>query len=444
MAANNDDPEQIQKNTNIQSELGFGAGVSGSQCIVQHYTRDQANETVSTVTFSRTYLHFLGDGNDGDGAAVETDNDGFLCYTYDFGGSIIPYNICKAAVTPYHLWPYFQKCNSYRILGHSAKLHDMICSRDEVQADGRVVTSTQTDTIEIIKDENGMFWPENIMPCGSQELFLQNRGFNIVEPKTWDEGLMCRAKIKFPPEMFQATADEVQANFLDGAFDVYNGMLKIEPWSGGDYTISHNFDSGRIPVGAFSMKNQSNITPNHMNCGNYLIDTVWGIQANMATQVNTFPILPPKFALMRFAPYYLASGKATRRAQFKCTYTTTIEFYNSPNACINMFMLGDQAKRLAFPFKDPMQQASADISRFNFGVRPHQFIIPHTSFSFGIWKDQSDYPYRYEDIPKQTSGTMYEKVGEILTAANYNVGKTTHATQTDVEDATTDRTGYNN
>ena len=293
MADTHDDSEQIQKNTNIQSELGFGAGVSGSQGIVQHYTSQQANETVSKVTFSRTYLHFLGDGNDGDGAAVETDNDGFLCYTFDFGGSIILCNICKAAVTPYHLWPYFQKCNSYRILGHSATLHDIICSRDEVQADGRVVTSTQSDTIEIIKDENGMFWPENIMPCGSQELFLQNRGFSIVEPKTWDEGLMYRAKIKFPPEMFQATANEVQAKFLDGAFDVYNGMLQIEPWSGGDYTISHNFDSGRIPVGAFSQKIQSNITPNHMDCGNYLIDTVWGIQANMATQVNNFPILPP-------------------------------------------------------------------------------------------------------------------------------------------------------
>ena len=270
----------------------------------------------------------------------------------------------------------------------------MICSRDEVQSDGRVVTSTQTDTIEIIKDENGMFWPENIRPCGSQELFLQNRGFSIVEPKTWDEGLMCRAKLMFPPEMYQSTLNECNVNFIDGAFDVYNGMLQIEPWSGGDYTISHNFDSGRIPVGAFSQKAQSNITPNHMNCGNYLIDTVWGIQANMATQVNNFPILPPKFAFMRFAPYYLASGKAIRRAQFKCTYSTTIEFYNSPKACINMFMLGNQPKRLGFPFKDAMQQASADISRFNFGVRPHQFIIPHTSFSFGIWKDQSDYPYR--------------------------------------------------
>jgi len=28
MADNNDDSEQIQKNTNIQGELGFGAGVS--------------------------------------------------------------------------------------------------------------------------------------------------------------------------------------------------------------------------------------------------------------------------------------------------------------------------------------------------------------------------------------------------------------------------------
>jgi len=210
MSTSVDNPEQIQTNTQIQSELGFGAGVSGSQGIVVHYTRSQAHETVSKVTFSRTYLHFLGDGNDGGGAAVETDNDGFLCYTYDFGGSIIPYNICKAAVTPYHLWPYMQTCNSYRILGHSATLHDMITSRDEVQADGKVVTSTQTDTIEIIKDDNGMFWPENVMPCGSQELFLQNRGFSIVEPKTWDEGLMCRAKIKFPPEMYQSTTNEVQ------------------------------------------------------------------------------------------------------------------------------------------------------------------------------------------------------------------------------------------
>lgn len=216
-------------------------------------------------------------------------------------------------------------------------------------------------------------------------------------------------------------------------------MFNIHPWSGGDYTISHNFDSARIPVGAFAQKNQSNITPYHINCGNYLIDTVWGIQANRATQVNNFPILPPKFEFMRFTPYYLATDKATRRAQFKCTYSTTIEFYQSPNTCINMFMLGNQAKRLSYLFKDPMQQAAADTTRFNFGVRPHQFIIPHTSFSFGIWKYQSDYPYRYEEIPATGNGTLYEKVGEVLTAANYNVEKTDHATLSDLEEASTER-----
>ena len=43
------------------------------------------------------------------------------------------------------------------------------------------------------------------------------------------------------------------------------------------------------------------------------------------------------------------------------------------------------------------------------------------------------------EIPAFTSGTLNDKVGEILQAAKYKVTTTTHASQTDVEDATTER-----
>lgn len=91
-----------------------------------------------------------------------------------------------------------------------------------------------------------------------------------------------------------------------------------------------------------------------------MLDTVWGIQANMATQTNRFPIEPPPVCFMRFAPVWTSSIRAIRTAQFKCTYSTTMEFYYSPDTGINLFMMGNQGDRINWPFDDPFDCAAAD------------------------------------------------------------------------------------
>ena len=70
------------------------------------------------------------------------------------------------------------KCNSYRIISHSATLSDLICSRDEIQADGRIVTTPQADCIEIFEDHQGKFRPNNVLPIGAKISILDFEGFN--------------------------------------------------------------------------------------------------------------------------------------------------------------------------------------------------------------------------------------------------------------------------
>jgi len=76
----NDSAKQIEKNTEVQQELGVGNGVSGEGGISVNYTRGQASGGSETVTFTRTYIHFLDDGNSSDRCAVETDENGFVCW----------------------------------------------------------------------------------------------------------------------------------------------------------------------------------------------------------------------------------------------------------------------------------------------------------------------------------------------------------------------------
>ena len=85
------------------------------------------------------------------------------------------------------------------MLGHKAVCSNLISSRDEIQSDGRVVSTPQQDSIEIFKDTQGKFRPNNIALIGSKTLFEINNGFRTVEPESYNDGLLPRAEIVLPP-----------------------------------------------------------------------------------------------------------------------------------------------------------------------------------------------------------------------------------------------------
>ena len=252
------------------------------------------------------------------------------------------------------------------MLGHKATLSDLICRRDEILADCRVVSTPQVDSIEVFEDNS--YNSDQKM----KSLCELNSGFRRVEPETYQEGL---------PEQFNSIDNEKLDDFKYRCFNPYNGLFTVKHWNSGEtYHIEHNFDSERIPVGAFANINQLGCNVNKLNICNRLLDTVWGIQANMATQVNRYPIQPPKIVFFRFAPFYTATGKAQRRAQFKCTYETPIEFYFSPHVGIEMFQSGSQPDVWAYAKEDPFDQCSAAVERFNWCVRPEDFVMPMTGY----------------------------------------------------------------
>ncbi|KAL4218846.1 hypothetical protein ACF0H5_021434 [Mactra antiquata] len=363
-----------------EESLGAGPGVSGGPGIQQVFSREEDGGHSETVTFSRTYIHFIGPGIEYSGGTVEPNFERKETFSYDFGASIIPFNYTKAACRPAHLIKYLPRCNSYRILGHTATMTDLIVSRDEIQADGRIVTTPQQDCIEVFIDTNGKFRPENIVALQGS-LFDVNCQFRKVEPSNIQEGTIPRCKIHFPPEMYTSTRNEILNDYSMRAFDPYNGLFTIDHWNtGSTYKLEHHFDSGRIPVASFANIDKAYCNELHRKTANYILDTVWGIQANMATQVNRSPILPPKYRLFRFAPFYTANGKQNRTGQFKCTYTTTIQFYYSPHCGIDMFMAGDQYLRMHTPADDPYDNTAADLKRFNFGVHEENFVIPQTKY----------------------------------------------------------------
>ena len=333
----------VAQNTADQQELGYGPGVSGGPGICQTFSRKEDGHSVKTVTFSRTCVHFLGPGTEYVGPHILTDDKNCLVYGYDFGGSIIPFNYSRAACRPHHLWKYFQSCNSYRIKGHTV-----------IQVDGRIVTTPQRDCIEVFQDTLGKFRPNNIVPVGTKSLFELNNGFRSVEPETVEQGMLTRAKLQFPSEQYNSTKGEYLSDFEIRCFDCYNGMFTVSHWNTGeDFDLSHAFDSGRIPVASFACIDSLAWNKNRLSLCNSLLDTVLGVQANMATQVNRSPIQPPKVCFFRFAPYWTATGKAQRRAQFKCTYNTTIEFYFSPDCGIDMFQWGSKPEIFNVPQEDP-------------------------------------------------------------------------------------------
>lgn len=236
-------------NTLNQQLLSFRQGVSGGTGVSQHFTRAEDSSTSKTVTFSRTYIHFLGPGTEYMGVQIKSNEDKAMCFAYDFGGSILPYNYSKAACRPRHLLPYLMNCNSYRVLGYKAVCGDLICSRDEVQADGRVVSTPQQDSIEIFKDTQGKFRPNNIVPIGSKTLFEINNGFCTVEPGNYNEGLLPRTEIQLPAEQYNSTSNESMNDFKIRLLDVYNSMFSVSHWhTGENFEVSHSFDSGAFYI----------------------------------------------------------------------------------------------------------------------------------------------------------------------------------------------------
>ena len=373
----------VAKNTIEQEELGHGQGVSAGNGICQTFTRGQDTGHSKTVTFSRTYIHFLGQGT---GACFETNQDDKICMSFDFGGSYVNYNYSRASVRPNHLWKYLSRANSYRLEDHSFHTYDLITSRDEIQSDGRIVTTPQPDSIEVLKNKVGNFRPNNVKPVGIKSLFDLNNGFRTVEPEKSIDSLLPRAKLMLPLEQFQNIKNESLHDYKLRCFDVYNSLFSVEHWNtGSDYKQSHKFDSGRISVGSFAEMTNLGCNKSHLVLCNKLLDTVWGVQANMATQTNRFPVLPTPIVFFRFAPYYTATRKAGRRAQFKCTYSTTMTFYFSGDPGIEIFGLGQQADILSTPFDDPYDQARSSITRFNWGVHAEDFVMPLTGY---ILKDK--------------------------------------------------------
>ena len=158
------------------------------------------------------------------------------------------------------------------MLGHKATLSDLICSRDEIQADGRVVSTPQVDSIEVFEDNSYKFRPENMVPIGTKSLFELNSGFRRVEPETYQEGLLPRAKLILPPEQFNSIDNEKLDDFKYRCFNPYNGLFTVKHWNSGEtYHVEHSFDSGRIPVGAFSNISQLGCNVNKLNICNRLL-----------------------------------------------------------------------------------------------------------------------------------------------------------------------------
>lgn len=268
--------DKLVSNTDAQATLGQGDGVSGTQGIYQDYTKSEASGSSKTKSFSYTYIHFMGPGTEYSGATIETNADNKLCFSYDWGASIIPFNYVKAAAKSTALQPYMSRCNSYRILGHKVTMFDLICSRDEVQTDGRIVSTPQSDTIEVFSDTNGKFRPHNIVPIVGNNIFEINECFDKPEPDTVEEATIPRVKVQFPPEMYLSTKHEKNLKFKN-KFNCYNGLFDLSNWqSGTPLTFEHNFDSGRIPgipVGTFADQTKTACNKNELKVANNQICT---------------------------------------------------------------------------------------------------------------------------------------------------------------------------
>lgn len=138
------DSANVASTTEVQ-ELGFGQGVSGGPGIIQSFTRQEDGGWSEVKEFEHTFVKAIGPGTEYHCSRVETNYEIKLCFSYDLGASLIPFNHIKAACAPEHTNPYMERANSFRLLRHSVTCYDLIVMRNEIQADGRIVSTPQVD-----------------------------------------------------------------------------------------------------------------------------------------------------------------------------------------------------------------------------------------------------------------------------------------------------------
>ena len=153
-----------------------------------------------------------------------------------------------------------------------------------------------------------------------------------------------------------------------------------------------------------------------------MIDTVYGLQANMANQVNRNPILPAPTVLLRMAPVWQTLGLTSRRAQFDATYSCTIKFHYGGQPRYKMLEQGNQGNRLAFPFEDPLLQVAVDDRHYHSDVHAENFVMPMTGYVINESDKVSDLPAKYSIIPARSSvKTTADKVQAKLIEKGFKV-----------------------
>lgn len=109
------DDKAMADPTEVQTALGFGQGVSGGPGITQSFSRSEDGGWCETVVSYRTYLQAIGPGTEYQGSRIDTNYENKLCFSYDWGASIVPFNHIRAACTPEHTEPYMARANSLRL-----------------------------------------------------------------------------------------------------------------------------------------------------------------------------------------------------------------------------------------------------------------------------------------------------------------------------------------
>lgn len=316
-------------------------------------------------------------------------------------------------------------CNSYEINYHQVTIDNAIFSRDAVNPDGRIVTNWQGDTVEFFTDEINMFRPDNVVHIDrGKSLYDVNNSFKHVEPRTINDCKIPRAALQLSPEMYASCRDEDASDLEFGMMDPYHGMFKVETWHGGTpYVRRHDIKSGRIPVGIFDNCTNLPFNATQIRAANVLLDTVWGIQANMANQVNRSPIKPAPIMFMRMAPVFTGEGLVQRRAEFDCTYECSITFHKDADLGTRFFHQGGQGHRNNTAFPDQFQQASHDPSHYHPGVHAEDFVIPLTGYIINDTSAVSHHDMASTSaIPKRsTFKTHQDTIHESMHTAGYTI-----------------------
>jgi hypothetical protein len=172
------------------------------------------------------------------------------------------------------------------------------------------------DTIEIFIDADNRYRPTQVVPIRGS-LYDVNAGFRHVEITSFKEGLLPRCALALPREQYNSLRNEAMLDLQWGYMDPYHGAFKVNTWRPGQsYEMHHKIVSGRIPTGLFESCSKLPFNQLLIRAANKLLDTIWGVQANMATQQNRYPILPAPIHFLRMMPVLGYGGLVQRRAQF--------------------------------------------------------------------------------------------------------------------------------